>query len=310
MLRFEAITAEGERHSLPHPVSVTLSRDMYTPADSLIAVFPSILKEEVSSVAVYEGESEIFSGIADEQITVVGGDVKTKLVCRSTAALLLDNEAYPQTFTDISAGLIFKRYAKPLGFTHFTGEDRTVRGEFRVSKGMSCWQVVEDFCKKAYGTFPLVRGWCVNMEGGKSAGELVFSNDGAGFPYTGLEYNRLRCRLISQVRVKTSQGGEYSSFVEDAEARAQGVVRERFVNAADLSSKTLADADRLIATARQKSETLTLTVPFAMTDVLTCSAAVCDSTAGEHRDFQVTGVRYSLSKKGESTRLTLGRKEK
>lgn len=309
MLRFEAITSKGERYSLSCPVSVTLSRDLYTPADSLTAVFPFRLPEEIGSVTVYEGENEIFRGVADEQITIVGDDVKTKLVCRSMAALLLDNEAYPQTFTNVSAGLLFRRYAKPLGFTDFTGSDKTLWGEFRVSKGMSCWQVFENFCSKVYGTYPLVQGDAVKLEGADSTQELVLSNAGTGVPYASLEYNKLRCKLISRVCVKTAQGGEYSSFVEDRDALSRGIVRERFVNAADLSAKTLADADKLIASARLKSEALTVTVPCAMTNVLACSVAVCDSTAGELSGFYVTGIRYSLSEKGESTRLTLGRKE-
>ncbi len=309
MLTFEGINTKGERLSLPHPLSALLCRDTGTPADSLTAVFPCALADEIREIFVYKDSEEIFRGIADEQITSSGDDVKTKLVCRSMAALLIDNEAYSCTFRDVSASLVFNRYAKPLGFSHFTGEDRTLRGEFKVSKGESCWQVIENFCKNAFGTFPSVEGSVLNMQGLKATGEeLMLSDKGMGTPYTSFEHSRLRHKLISRVRVKLSLGGEYSSFVVDKEAESSGVLRERYLNADELSGKTLAQADRLIESGKLKSEKLIISVPLCMTDVLGTGACVYDST-GEYKGFYVTGIRYSLSNDGESTKLTLMRKE-
>ncbi len=309
MLTFEGINTKGERLSLPRPLSALLCRDTGTPADSLTAVFPCALADEIREVFVYKDNKEIFRGIADEQITSSGKAVKTKLVCRSMAALLIDNEACPCTFRNASASLVFSRYAKPLGFSHFTGEDRTLRGEFKIAKGESCWQVVENFCKNAFGTFPSVEGNVLNMQGLKAKGEeLVFSDEGMGIPYASLEHSLLRCKLISRVRVKLSLGGEYSTFVADRETEGSGVRRERYLNADELSGKTLAQADRLIESGRLKSEKLTLSVPLCMTDVLGAGACVYDST-GEYKGFYVTGIRYSLSNDSESTKLTLMRKE-
>lgn len=309
MLTFEGINARGERLSLPKPLSALLCRDAGTPADSLTAVFYGALADELAQVFVYKDGKEIFRGIADEQITYSGETEKTKLVCRSMAALLIDNEACPCTFRDVSASLVFSRYAKPLGFTHFTGEDRTLRGEFKIAKGESCWQVIEDFCTKAFGTFPSVEGSAVNMQGIRVTGEeLVFSDKGAGIPFTSLEHSYLRCKLVSRVRVKLSNGGEYSTFVTCKEAENSGVCRERYLNADELSGKTLAQADRLIELGKLKSEKLTISVPMCMTDALGADACVYDGSA-EYKGFYVTGIRYSLSKEGEATKLNLMRKE-
>lgn len=309
MLTFEAVNTKGERLSLGSPESALLCRDAGTPADSLTLVLSCGVSDELCRVYVMNEEKEIFSGVVDEQIITSEEDVKTKLVCRSLAALLVDNEAYPCTFNDLSASLLFSRYIKPLGFSRYTGEDRVLRGEFRVSKGESCWQVLERFCRRVYGSFPVVRGDEVVMQETDDKEELVFSDRGEGLSYVSLEHNRLRCKLISKVRVKTAQGGEYTSFVTDKEALEKGVQRERFVNASDLSGKSLSDADRLIASARLKSEKLTLLIPLCMTQVLGKRVRISDTASGEHKGFYVTGIRYSLRDLSETTRLQLQRKE-
>ncbi|MBQ8000817.1 MAG: hypothetical protein IJ298_06295 [Ruminococcus sp.] len=310
MLTFMGVNTRGERLSLPSPVEAVLCRDAGTPADSLTAVFPCVIYDELCYIAVYKDGKEIFSGIVDEQITVSGENVKTKLVCRSMAALLVDNEAQPCTFRDVSASLIFSRYVKPLGFASFTGEDKTLRGEFRVAKGESCWQVLEDFCSKAYGVFPVVEGNRVYMQGTEGNKEcLVFSDKGDGIAYSNLEHNLLRCKLISCVRCKVTQGEDYTSYICNEDAQARGVLRERYLNADELSGKSLADADKLIVSARAKAEKFTLLVPQCMTDIPGAQAVVCDSAVGEHRGLYVTGIRYSLNSTGETTRLTLMRKE-
>lgn len=310
MLTFEATNTRGERLSLPFPVEAVLCRDAGTPADSLTAVFPSVIDEELCDIAVYKDGKKIFSGIVDEQITATGEYFRIKLVCRSMAALLVDNEAQPCTFRNVSASLIFSRYIKPLGFISFTGKDKTLTGEFRVSKGESCWQVLEDFCRKTYGTFPVVEGKTVNMQGIEDNKPcLMFSDKGDGIAYSTLEHSLLRCKLISRVRCKLAQGGDYTSYVCNEDAQARGVLRERYLNADELSGRSLDDADRIIDSARAKSEKITLLVPQCMTESLGAQAVVCDSTAGEYRGFTVTGIRYSLSRNSESTKLTLMRKE-
>ncbi len=309
MLTIEAVTSKGERHSLSHPVSLTLSRDLYTPADSLTAVLPFAVEDELAFVFVYSEGKEIFHGVLDEQIILFGEDVKTKLVCRSMAALLLDNEACPQSFTDACAGLVFDRYASHLGFAFEGDREAVLKGEFKVQKGVSCFKVLEDFSKAVYGTAPYIFGSKVNMEGVACEGETVFSNSDEGVPFINLEYNRLRCKFISRVRVKLEQGGEYSAIVKAEEAIRRGVVRERYINATELSSKTLLDADRLISASKNNSEILTVNVPKCMTDILGKSASVHDEKLGSLTGFCVTGIRYSLTENAENTRLTLTRKE-
>ena len=314
MLTFECVTAKGERLSLTSPSKVTICRDMGVPADSMDVTFPFAVDEEINTLRVLRGSEEIFLGIADEQIVVSdGGSVRTRFVCRSMAALLVDNEAYPSVFNDISASLVFDKFAKPLGFEKMIGEDRTLRGLFCVPKGTSCWQVVENFCKAVWGKVPFTEGMSVVMNRTDDMeGFVVFSDkyDENSVRYTAFEHNRLRCKLVSCVRVKFNMSEGYTALVEDKEAIVSGALRERFLNADVLSGKSLSDADRLIDNGRLRSEKITLMVPLCATEVLGKSAVVDDSTFGVYEGFYVEGVRYTFDDKGEKTRLTLGRKER
>ena len=138
---------------------------------------------------------------------------------------------------------------------------------------------------------------------------LSFADCGKGAAFASLEYNRLRCKPVSRVSVKLKSGEDYKTFVNCEEAQNRGIVRERFLNATELSNKTLADADRIIAFSKSASEKIVLMVPFCMTDVLACSAEVISNDIGKLEGFYVTGVRYSFTENKEFTRLTLKRKE-
>ena len=294
MLRVIATDTKAERHSLSLPLSAVLSRDLNTPADNLTLEFPFVLERELAFIDIYYDDKKIFSGIVDEQIILLQKGVKSKLVCRSKAALLLDNEAKPQSFTDVSAKLLFERYAKPLGFNLRGAQDATLKGNFVVKKGVSCWQVLQDFSKAVWGAF---------------GSEIVFSDSGRGVAFTSFEYNRLRCKMISKVRVKVKSGEDYKVLVNSNDAQKSKVVRERYLNATELSNKTLADADRLIKASETASEKAVLTVPLCMTDVRSWSVCVESKDLGRLDGLCVTGIRYSISENEEFTRLTLKRKE-
>lgn len=309
MLKYIAVGADGKYINLTAPQSMVLCRDENTPADSLTAVFPHIISEELAEIYIYNEDSLVYRGVVDEQITHVGESAKTEIISRSMAALLLDNEAYPATFVDPSAELIFRRYLKPFGIREYVGGDLTYMGEFKVQKGSSCWQVAENFAKGAVGAFPRVDGDVLYFESKAHDKTVTFENKGKGLPYLSLEHDRLRCKLISCVKVKTAVGGEYSSLIENPNAVNRGIHRERYINATLLSSTPLSKADEIISNAKKADETVTLYSPLRLTELLGADAVVKDPGAGELRGFYVSGIRYSLSDKGEVTKLTLRKKE-
>lgn len=308
MLRVIATDAEGRKLELYYPQSIVLCKDENVPADSLSITFSEVIDPELAEISVYEDESLVYHGVVDEQIISIGELEQTEIASRSLTAVLLDNEACPKCFVNPDSELIFKRYLEPYGMSGYTGDDRTLLGEFKVTKGMSCYQVLEKFAKSAYGTSPRVEDGVVIFDGIKNDTTLCFSNND-GIEYTRLEFTKLRCKPISCVKVKTTEVGEYSAIINNPDALSRGITRVRYLNTVEDASATLLTADAIIRKSQQNSESITLYTPMRMTDVLGASAQICNDKTGRLGGFYVSSIRYALTKNGESTKLTLRKKE-
>lgn len=309
-MRFIGVSAQGDRVELQSPKSLVISRDKDAPADSLSGVFPCAIEEELAQIYVYDSDELVYSGIVDEQVLSYGECVETEIISRSMAALLLDNEALPMKYVNPSAQLIFLRYLRPLGFEKFVGENRCVNGEFKVSKGSSCYKVLEDFCRKVYGSTPREEGGVLYLQEGDSTSRVLFSNQSTeGIPFSYIAHNRLRCKLISRVRVKTLPGADYTSVVESSRALSRGIRRERYLNASDYSVTSLSDAENIIRSGLDASESVIIDCIGRHTGLLGADAQVEYDLGHRQEGFCVTGVRYSLTSKGERTRLILNKKE-
>lgn len=307
MLTFFALYANGERCALSAPCSFELSQDSLVPADSLYAVFPCEIADELAEIYVTEGKEEIFRGIVDEQIVTFGEEVQTKVIARSMAALLLDNEAKPRNLFCPSAKVIFSLYMEPLGLEKFLGADRCVQGNFDVRKGMSCWQAVENFGIKAFGKAPRIEGATAVFSNEEGA-EVVFSDNGEGIPFTSFAHNRLRCRIISKVRAKTETPGDYRVEITNHQAVNSGIIRERYLDATSLSATPLSKAYEVLENSKRNSQEITLVCPCRVTGVL-CLPAKVKCSEKLYEGFFVKSLRYSFSAGTEKTRLTLCRKE-
>lgn len=98
---------------------------------------------------IYDKNHEVcFDGIVDIQKESCADKMMLMLVARSRAALLLDNEAVPQTYGMPSLATIFARHVQPYGFTTFYGNVKAFNGELTITKGMSEWQAAAEFCTR------------------------------------------------------------------------------------------------------------------------------------------------------------------
>ncbi|MGN0452779.1 MAG: hypothetical protein ACI4GZ_03150 [Ruminococcus sp.] len=309
MLRVVAKGADGRFYPLGTPKSLHLCIDGETPADSFSAVFPLLSVGELSELSLYDGEKLVFTSVVDEQTDILAEAPETELIARSPSALLLDNEAHPQSFVNVSTDIIFSRYLKPYGMKSYIGKDKTLFGEFKVQKGASCWQVLESFSKEAYGAFPRVEGDTVYFEGLAPKKETLVFGQG-GIAYSHLERTRLRCKPVSRVFVKTEAAKDYITKAENADAQKRGIVRERYINASNASTGTLKKADELIEKTASKFETAVLYVNQRLTDVLGAKARVNEPELGSSEDYYVSSIRYTANEDGETTKLLLRKKVK
>ena len=96
--KYKSSTGSDKKVALLPPISVQINVHEDAPADDMTVIFPLIEQvPKIATIRVWNGEKPIFSGIIDEQIMgVTKNGAMLKLIARSRAALLLDNEAMPQ----------------------------------------------------------------------------------------------------------------------------------------------------------------------------------------------------------------------
>lgn len=254
---FEGITAAGAVHRLETPVSVRITRGADAPADEFLGEFAWSKISPLYRLRVTDGQRMVFYGLVDEQEEVFSQrGAFLRVAGRSMAALLLDNEAVPQTYYSPPFATVFSRHGAPYGFLRCrvpAGGEKI--GEFTVTKGMSEWQVLERFCRRAWNADLSVQNGEELVAGAQSGGTpLLFG--GAGLSYLSLTRTNRACERISEVLVRSARDGVYSVSVTDAQAQRDGVRRRRC-----LSTGAGLDARRVLANAEKKALEYTLVLP-------------------------------------------------
>lgn len=304
MLSIKAVDILGNEVDLGSPLKATLCKDVDVPADSVELSISGTCISKLKILELYKDGALVFSGEVDEQIEEISQSPHTELVARSSAARLIDSEAYPMSFINPSAEDIFKHCAKPLGFTALFGENKEYPGRFTVAKGTSCFAVIKRFAQEVYKSMPRCEGDAIYIDGIRKTDKIIFGGEGVAFE--SLRVADLRCNLVSKVLIKLKDGEGYTKAVVNSKAEAEGINRTRYLNATLGSSSSLADADRILADAENKSFYAEVLCRGFFGDALGKSAEVF----GLDEELYVSALRYTLEKNGEYTKLTLKRKEK
>ena len=260
-MKFEGITPQGMRISLGQPIAVRMSQAVDAPADDLTGEFPWQKLPPLFRLRVEQNGETIFYGIVDEQTEQFSEQgAVLRLTARSLAALLLDNQALPQTYYSPPFSTVFSRHAAPYGFTQYRAPDGQKRiGELTVTKGMSEWKVLELFCRLAWDTVPMIgpsQVLTVNL--GKEQGSILFSYSGQGIPYTSFTKKQKNYERISQISLQSARNGSYEGSLSDTQAMRDGIQRRRCFSA--FSGGGLG-AEQILQRARQKAWEWVLQVP-------------------------------------------------
>ncbi len=288
-------TAGGEKKYLGEPEEILLVHDIDAPADMLTLIYPSGKPEELEYIYAYENGDIAFAGVVDEQIgEFTANGARTKIIARSLAALLLDNEAMPQTLWNPSLRTIAEKYLKPLGFNCVIGADggKPLRGAFVIPKGSSVWSVLENYCRTFLGSTPYITPDGVIYSYTPEDGEIELSSIAA------LEIRRRPYARIAKVYVQ-SESGAYDALFSNA-AMKSGKVRYCAQN----GGRHAAD---IIREGEEQSEIIKVKTP-GFQNIPAHSRVNFTSPAGERfENLIIESIRYSLNKSGELQLLTLKR---
>lgn len=152
MLNFFLETVENEKIQIDELLSFELVKSIDAACDGLRLSFSSKRKiAEVIKTYVYDDDTLIFNGYVDtqrEQTDSRGFSVF--IYARSTACLLVDNEANPITYNNPTAELLCYKNARELGFQYDLPKIGC-NNYYEVSKGTSCYGAINDFVKSLTG---------------------------------------------------------------------------------------------------------------------------------------------------------------
>ena len=306
-------TVSGQKVNLGAAYSIQINKSRETPADSLTAVFFSEkIHPEYKLIEAYTSENQLFfSGIVDEQkFEVAENGCFLTIKSRSKTAYLIDNEASPQIYKRPSLDIIFKRHIKPYGFTSIIGNKSTFNANIEVEKGMSEWDVLEEFCSSCLGTFPLVNAdGSIDASGRVATKKILFSNTGSGISYSYISQKYNRYKLISEITVCAPYAAIYVDKVKDIELTNNGICRRKFISMTEDTSSakniSVETAKQMILDSKKKFNEITIKCPGAIYAQIGNSAQINGSVLGPLQNLIVYEVEYTLNKSGEFTVFTL-----
>lgn len=287
---------DGSLMLLGKPREMVLSFDREAPADGLKAVFPAEeMWEALSRVEVIAGGHVVFRGVVDEQNTKIGPEgLWVELVCRSMEALLLDNEACPQTVQSPSLKLLEAKLLAPLGFQKVDGPQEAVPGGLEIEKGASCWQVLADFCGRHFGAVPYVDGEGVLRCGGGETEEVSIEE------VLRAEISQKPCKELSEIWQQSFRG-TYDTPYRDREAVS---LRRRYV-----SSQSGGDPKKMLKEAKKESWSAAVECGGAVWPLRGKTVSVSLPGLGRLSGCGIKSGRCFLDSQGLRTRLVLEKGE-
>ena len=307
--RIVATDTVGNSIELPSPISMVISMSTDTPADSLSLTVPcTSAPGELAEISVHIDGELSFCGIVDEQIMQYSNGCTLKINARSYAALLIDNETIPANYHTPSLADIFSIHAQPYGFKDFIGENKTCDCDFTVKKGVSEWEVIENFCKSVLKTTPMItKDGFLDARTDKSSKHYAFSNTRAGaIRFSSASVKLQRYGIVSQVVYKLSSNSDYIYTCQNDDAVHRGIRRRRLLNLS-LNTPEFNDyrINHIIQSSERDSLEITLTVPDICISELFCHTDFDDHILGSFSGLYIKEILFSLSSSGASTKITL-----
>lgn len=312
-MKYFATTISDEEIDLGDVYSVQINRSQEAPADSLTAVFFSSQKHsEYKKLAVYTDEKQLFfSGIIDEQqFEASKNGFFLTIKSRSNIAYLIDNEASPQIYKRPSLDIIFKRHVEPYGFTSIIGDKSIFNVTLEVEKGMSEWDVLEEFCRLCLKTFPLVStSGVIDVSGRSELESILFSNTNDGINYNSINQRYNRYKLISEITVCAPYAAIYVDKVKDQELINKGIHRRRFISMSEdtetSKAVSVSTAEQMIYESKKKFNEIIIKCPGVVYAQLENKCEINDYTLGSIKNLQIYEIDYILNQNGEFTTFTL-----
>ena len=298
MLKYIIKDIYGNETVFRKPLKINFVSSEDAPADSLTAVFSADgIIYPLLSIEVLNNNDRIFYGYIDIQSDeqTLNGAFLT-VTARSMSAILLDNEALPQTYSMISMNDLMKRHFEPLGFHSFKGTGKTFDDEFIITKGMSEWTVLANFCKKFTGTVPKID--ChgnIDISENNDRDCIYISSSQC----ISKKHTLKRHLLISLIMERAAVSDGYEMPFEDELAKSLKVNKKRYINTVDNKNLSPMSARNILDNADNKYEQVILEI----SGCIICGVGDELILDNEDKKYIIKEIHYSLGIDGEKTRI-------
>lgn len=145
-VNFVFTTLSGEEIKAENVSSYEIRKDKDAPCDSLrLYFYPKETLPELVEIKVYSGFDLVFNGLVDVQEQSLNDETyPCYIYARSTACLLVDNEAKPFTYYSPSAKALYLNNCGDYPFDCKLPTD-ACDTYYQVDKGTTCFELLDDF---------------------------------------------------------------------------------------------------------------------------------------------------------------------
>lgn len=232
-MKIVLVTTLGNKIIPSGIVSAVLTQTAEVACDSLsIKIIGGKSLDEIERVYVYKNNKLIFNGYCDCQRTTADErGFETYIYARSSACLLVDNDAFAYTYNRPSAQSLFDAYAKSFGFSYKLDDICTFK-KYEVSSGSSLYGAINLLVSTITGNS--IR---INADNEifmlKPSENILSLND---FSVISAKSIINRSEPISAVNYKKEFSYLYDCHTYSQLAEKLGFSRQRYVNLAALPS--------------------------------------------------------------------------
>lgn len=263
--------------------------------------------EEIVEVKAFADDKMIFSGYCDMQrATCNSNGISVFVYARSSACLLVDNEALPCEYYMPTSRQLWIQNGREFGFEYglpnLTGE-----GTYRVLKGTSRFGAINDFVCEIHG-----RGIYVSPDGIIKAYEM--SRDLKSLPENDIisaSFTYKRSSVLSAIDYKIDSGEKYKYHLESVIAKENNITRKKLINLSSLPSwQRKARAKRQIQTSLKSYTAVEISLSgihaYSLYDRIFADLPLLDACG----EYFVDEIVYRAGANGFSTSLILRQKAK
>lgn len=287
----------GRPLELPQPLAYEIKAEEEAPAAAFNGRFPCerALEGTYRQLRVQGGGRVWFSGFIDSVAYSSGSSRQLHISARSRAGRMLDSEAVPCSYPAPDLGTLFAVHAAPYGFGYIAGDTRRFAEAFTVQKGMSEWEALAAFCARYLGTQLRESGTDGLLAEPVPEGPELRLGAGGRALLQACVTDRPQ-RLCASYWGRQDDG--WHEMRADPDAAMRGVLRRMLC----------ADPQAAMQRARRAAWQATLLCPGWVEATLGQAARYCAQGGVQERGV-VSGLLYSLTAQGQTSRITLRRRD-